>query len=144
MASGAVSLPRSRKTAVPGTRGCLAVVELVDELMQRTLASLAVGGYDRAATLPGDHDGEGGKADQQGRPGAVSQLGQVGREEQPVHDQQGGRADAEYPPRGAPFDAGHVEEQQGRDGRRRDHGRGGGQHDQRDPAPFRHQQEERR
>ena len=96
IASGAVSLPRLRKTAVPGTTvqqrlPCRAA-------RRRTRAAIppafAFRGDDLAAALPGGHDGERGEADEQRQPRAVDQLGEVRRDEQQVDDQQSAAADA--------------------------------------------------
>ena len=75
-----------------------------------------------AAPLPGGEDGERDDADQQGKPGSVQQLGQVGGEEEQVDGDQDAAERQHDPERPAPLMTGVVEEQQGRDGDRAGHG----------------------
>jgi len=93
--------------------------------------------------LPGGEDDERDDADQQGKPGSVRQLGQVGGEEEQVDGDQDAAARQHDPERPAPLMTGVVEEQQGRAGDRAGHGRAVGV-GQRGRAPEREHEREHR
>src|SRR4249920_1835394 len=86
IASGAVVLPRLRKTAVPGTR-CNGG-DIAWSCSTNARRELSASGDELAAALPRRHHGERHDADQQGEPASVSELGQVCGEEQPVDGEQ--------------------------------------------------------
>ena len=80
---GLAAVEKEAGTWHPLQRGVYGV-ELVDEFPKRPLVALALACDEFAAFLPGGEDRERRDGDQQGKPGSVHELGQVGGEEQEV------------------------------------------------------------
>ena len=123
-ASGAVSLPRLRKIAVPGTAAACG-------WSARSSSTNSRSGPSRrsrsAVTISRPRcqvvmTVNAVSADEQRQPGAVDELGEVRGEEQQVDASSSTAAGAEQPARGAASVAGDVEEQQRGDGDGAGHG----------------------
>ena len=96
-------------------------MDLVDERPKRPLVKLALAGDQCAALLPGGEDREHRDGDDQRKPGAMDELGQVGGEEEQVNRQERGRGRHDHPQWLAPVLTGDIEEQQRGDGDRAGH-----------------------